>query len=572
MTARFSKAGTTTNATKTLLADIKAAPENSKKIKIVASLWLNKKTKGNSMKFTPSTTKALRLNDKLTSQGTVEDLFKEFQEQGWISKASKEKKEIEIRVVCNQSDMYLDDVYNVDESSPRQSSLKSQVPKASEARLSSKCKLSHASEAEAQDSAARHVRQSAWRDISDMSSQRCESAARHIRQSAWPKLLKAKVYTWNLEMIQCSFKRRTASIDGPVISWNDSDKIEVIQIPRNWIDGHKKAKAHQDFKGSGYIGSGSAKQVIYARFNGQEYALGQGLPGFDDVENQKMLQAEFANLVYGEAFRNTFEDMGIATGTVIPRFQFNLENAILGTFILDDNAQAPPAGLLYQDFIATSLLPTSPIDAPVKKFTSNHDTGLAPAPGDPMTMALHAFTHYMIIISQSQLVLCDLQGKDGFCFSIDVGYLNLITHLGTYNKDGIMTLIDPQSHLSEVDKDKRLYWDEGPIAIERILTRHLEDCDQNIICTGLDLRHLTQSDSTIEDSQWGSSPYRSKSVRRKHFKKTIGSDSDEPVIVDGPRNVSASASSSHSSLRGLNKFSRPQHHDHSGPLRTGWYC
>ncbi|KAG6884664.1 hypothetical protein C0992_005936 [Termitomyces sp. T32_za158] len=363
-----------------------------------------------------------------------------------------------------------------------------------------------------------------------MSSHRRESAARHVRQSAWPTPLKAKAYTWNMEMIQCSFRRRTASVDGLVISWNNSDKIEVIQIPQNWIDGHKKAKTRQDFNGSGYIGSGSVKQVIYARFDGQEYALGQGLPGFDDVENQKMLQAEFANLVYGEAFRDTFEDMGITTGTVIPCFQFNLQNAILGTFILDDDAQAPPAGLLYHDFIATLLLPTSPIDAPVKKFTGNHDTGRAPAPEDPMTMALHAFTHYMIIISQSQLVLCDLQ---------------------------------------EIDKDKRLYWDEGPIAIKRILTRHLEDCDQNIICTGLDLRHLTQSDSTIEDSQWGSSPSRSKSVRPKRFRKTVESDSDEPIIVDGPTSISASASSSRSSLHGLKKSSRPQRND--GPLRTGMF-
>ena len=52
MSTRISKIGTTTNATKALLADIKAAPEIHKKMKIVASLWLNKKTKCNSMKFT----------------------------------------------------------------------------------------------------------------------------------------------------------------------------------------------------------------------------------------------------------------------------------------------------------------------------------------------------------------------------------------------------------------------------------------------------------------------------------------------------------------------------------------
>lgn len=91
-------------------------------------------------------------------------------------------------------------------------------------------------------------------------------------------------------------------------------------------------------------------------------------------------------------------------------FRFNLADAILGTFVVDGDEEYPPAGLLYPDFIATILLPCDPtLDTEIKKFTGNDDVGLPPIDG--MTMALHSFTHYIILLSRSNLVLCDLQGE-----------------------------------------------------------------------------------------------------------------------------------------------------------------
>ena len=80
-----------------------------------------------------------------------------------------------------------------------------------------------------------------------------------------------------------------------------------------------------------------------------------------------------------------------------------------------------PCGLPFLDFIATCLLPCGPIDAPIEKFTGNDNVGPVPGPKEHMTVALHAFTHYTVVFSCGNLLLCDLQG-----------WLNLIyfiTHL-----------------------------------------------------------------------------------------------------------------------------------------------
>ena len=69
-----------------------------------------------------------------------------------------------------------------------------------------------------------------------------------------------------------------------------------------------------------------------------------------------------------------------------------------------------PCGLLYFDFIATRLLPCGPIDAPIDKFTGNDDVSPPPGHKEDLTVALHAFTHYIVIFFCRNLLLCDLQG------------------------------------------------------------------------------------------------------------------------------------------------------------------
>jgi hypothetical protein len=90
-------------------------------------------------------------------------------------------------------------------------------------------------------------------------------------------------------------------------------------------------------------------------------------------------------------------------------------DSILGRFVdhskITEPTSDPPCGLMYWDFIATRLLPCGPIDAPIEKFTGNDDVGPAPGPKEHLTVALHAFTHYVVVWSRGNFLLCDLQGR-----------------------------------------------------------------------------------------------------------------------------------------------------------------
>jgi hypothetical protein len=98
----------------------------------------------------------------------------------------------------------------------------------------------------------------------------------------------------------------------------------------------------------------------------------------------------------------------------LQEFRFNLAHAILGCFTDEStdftSIAEPPSGLPFFDFIATRLLPCGPVDAPIEKFTGNDDVGPAPGPKETMTITLHAFTHYVGVLSRGNLILCDLQG------------------------------------------------------------------------------------------------------------------------------------------------------------------
>ena len=171
--------------------------------------------------------------------------------------------------------------------------------------------------------------------------------------------------------------------------------------------------------------------IVQACFDGQEYALGQLYEDSSATENRRILRAEFENLVQGESFREGFEDLGLEYSVslssvsfrsntmetvlmLLPEFRFNLTHAILGCFAEKDtditSIMEPPCGLPFFDFIATRLLPCGPVDAPIEKFTGNDDVGPAPGPKEDMTVTLHAFTHYVWILSRGNLILCDLQG------------------------------------------------------------------------------------------------------------------------------------------------------------------
>lgn len=87
-------------------------------------------------------------------------------------------------------------------------------------------------------------------------------------------------------------------------------------------------------------------------------------------------------------------------------FYFNFEDSIFGKFV--PSSTSGSRNLPHPYFIATPLLPCSAVDAPVKKFTGNDSIGDA---HDHLTKAVHAFAHFSVIYSHSNILFCDLQGQ-----------------------------------------------------------------------------------------------------------------------------------------------------------------
>ncbi|KAJ7200804.1 hypothetical protein GGX14DRAFT_571813 [Mycena pura] len=128
-----------------------------------------------------------------------------------------------------------------------------------------------------------------------------------------------RLFARDPQMISYKFHRYVVSIDpsNPTqveFFLPQDTPIETISIAADWADGMEKAKQGLPFHQTGYIGSGSAKQVIYARAHigdaDDEYALGQSSdPGYPDHDHYLMLAQELRNLHFGEAMRKEFEEL-----------------------------------------------------------------------------------------------------------------------------------------------------------------------------------------------------------------------------------------------------------------------
>ncbi|KIK53701.1 hypothetical protein GYMLUDRAFT_138572, partial [Collybiopsis luxurians FD-317 M1] len=106
-------------------------------------------------------------------------------------------------------------------------------------------------------------------------------------------------------------------------------------------------------------------------------------------------------------------------------FYFNYDGAFIGVlqpeFYQNDSDVAA-----FREFLVTPLLPCDEADPPPVKYTGN--LGVGEAPRDRVIFLMHAYAHYTYVASQKTLLLCDLQG--------------------TYDKQKVLCLIDPQSHRS----------------------------------------------------------------------------------------------------------------------------
>ncbi|KAF8712521.1 hypothetical protein AX14_013037 [Amanita brunnescens Koide BX004] len=389
--------------------------------------------------------KAMCIPDGLTTSGSVLDFFLHFVKQGWIPPSAVEKRSVEIRLVCNAHDLDNGGSGNISES-----------PLPSRPRPSSKRKLSTALQQGSCESAVRNVRASAW-----PTSRRPDA---HIRSSSSLPSPHSRPCVTK----PCDFIRLKGTNHGNYVTFERSDAKETICVAHDWCDGKQRATAGESYHHTGYIGKGTTKLGIYARFQGQEYVITQCLPGFTDSENKIMLEAEYENLLIGETLHSAFDELAREKNQPLPFFQFNLKNALFGEFV--DKEQQELLHLEYRHFIATQLLPCGPIDA-IVKYTGNANEGDAPRPGETMLATLHAFAHFTYIYTHGSFLLCDLQG--------------------TYNKSGIMCLIDPQSHSSEENPVKRIYWDKGPHGLREYMEHHRRSCSQNPVCMGMELATLS---------------------------------------------------------------------------------
>jgi Alpha-kinase family len=90
----------------------------------------------------------------------------------------------------------------------------------------------------------------------------------------------------------------------------------------------------------------------------------------------------------------------------LSEFYFNFEDSIFGKIV--PSVTSGSRCLPHEYFIATPLLPCSAVDGLVKKFTGNDSIGDA---NDHLTKAVHAFAHFSVIYSHSNILFCDLQGQ-----------------------------------------------------------------------------------------------------------------------------------------------------------------
>ncbi|KAJ7207274.1 hypothetical protein GGX14DRAFT_396679 [Mycena pura] len=402
-------------------AHVKESPEAAKIYRTMVSFYA-----------VETTTKYFLLTQGNISDGTISDLLAHYFHQQHISKAQYEAKTINMMLVVKRERLFPDTGSRSALSSSRH------VP----ARISGE---------ESGNSTSSVTRES-------FSSKRL----RNVRSSAWRLPAPKSQFARNPPtFIEYTFKRYEVKVEGTDVTlWMPPNApAEKVLVGSDWKAGLsiKNSKTTQNtvqevYKTS-FVGQGSAKNVIYARIGNEEYALGQSqditLP---TAENARMLRAELTNMYIGEVIRKEFFQCASDCDVNVPDFRFNVEGAILGVLEpLEAGHISASLGLPsnFHDFIATRYLPCSPVDKAVQKFTGNADCGNPPDHGDSLTAAIHAFTHFTLLYTGNGLVFCDLQGL--------------------FNREGIMMLIDPQSHSPLI---KRIY--QGPSLTARTACTGME--------------------------------------------------------------------------------------------------
>ncbi|KAJ7021739.1 hypothetical protein C8F04DRAFT_1313352 [Mycena alexandri] len=411
-----------------------------------------------------SATKYANIPDDILRSGTVSDFLAHFKNNGYISSAQYVAKQLELKVVVNEADLY--------PASDGDFTMPSAVISGSKSRSSS--------------------RASAKVSVTPTPTSR----ARPVRTSAWPRTLS---FSRPCPMVEYKFRRYTVTETAEWVKiWAPAADapFEVLFVAADWMEGASMSKAGETFHKTGFLGSGTSKNTIYARVGQEEYALGQAQDAtLDHHSHLQMLRGELTNLHNGAMILKDFRELADECGVNLPPFKFNVDGAILGAlepFEGSGNNDVLP----LTHFLATRFLPCGVVDTPIQKFTGNADCGAEPT--DHLTATVHAFSHYVPIFTDNELVLCDLQG--------------------IFDRKNIMTLIDPQSHSSQRDATSRPFWDSGPQGIKTFLSHHLKVCHENDICNRLDLleMRMEHTSGVIHPRSPTNSPERPKKKPKPH--------------------------------------------------------
>ncbi|KAH9479297.1 hypothetical protein JR316_0007886 [Psilocybe cubensis] len=256
------------------------------------------------------------------------------------------------------------------------------------------------------------------------------SAPRQLRSMAF------RTHPWSrndVKMDNYKFTRFNAvyQADGNVtIDAGFTANLDTIEITNDWGRGQTlwKKSDPQHFK-CGFLGCGSTKHAIYARYQGKEYALVQPYDNqMEPSEARRILKAELQLLAQCDGIKKVFDQYVEESENVCRRFRasigsfyFNFEGSFYGE--LEPLSASGKKSLPHIAFLATPMLPSGRYDEPIKKFTGSDKIGPA---YDMMTKTIHAYVHFAFIYTRGSILFCNMQG--------------------TKDRNGRMCLINPHAH------------------------------------------------------------------------------------------------------------------------------
>ncbi|CAK5279100.1 unnamed protein product [Mycena citricolor] len=412
--------------------------------------------------FVESATKYFMISTKEISELTIEELIAQYSALLQVGIKSRDTKRCEIKLVVPDTLIYGEHGYKGTRSSDKRS-------------LVSSTKVSKAKTRSASAATGSSTAGAAQASTSATGGSSAVSAASGKRISLWPTSHFLRLVSPDVGFIKYRFRAYRIELDGMAVRFQRPDPngpLGTILVMADWKRGSQLEQiGDKDYLKTGFLGRGSSKHGIYARINGKEYSLNQSFHedgAMTEVDNRNILMDELRNTQRGYLLLQQFHELLAEKKVRAPRFAFNHEGSLIGELLPLEDASRLQDKLPFSNFLATPYLPVGTAEAKIEKFTGGWDCGSPP--NDRLTAIIHAFTHWMIVYTGKQFVLTDLQGM--------------------YDEHNVMKLMDPQSHSSEIDRDKRPFWDLGPTAVEHVLDHHLESCDSNDFCVRLGLKTI----------------------------------------------------------------------------------